>query len=164
MIIYLFCQGKGIGWLTITPLSVHLQGLPTTTISPHYDLLCPLRTTTNPYPISLPTVWTETPWEGDGTPFTPPPLAPEMVQPPQSLSSSKTAGSSTAMSHWRQGQDICLFHPRVYLFIYFLNVYLTPITPETKSPWIINGKEWKVGVLQIQHHSCKQQTASATVK
>lgn len=105
LFIYLL-SSKGTDRLTITLLSVYLQGLLTTTISPHSDLLCPLHTTTNPYPTSLPTVSTETPWEGDVTPFTPPPQAPEMVQLPQSLSSSKTAGSSTATSHWRRGQNI----------------------------------------------------------
>lgn len=97
-------------WLTIRLFFLYLQGLPTTTISPRYDLPCPLRTTTNPYPTNLPTVWTETPWEGDVTPFTPPHQAPEMVQPPQSLFSCKTAGYSTATYRWRQGQNICLLY------------------------------------------------------
>ncbi len=97
---------------------VYFQGLPTITVSPHYGLHCPLRTTTTPYPTSLPTAWTETPWEGDATPFTPPLRALETDQPPQSRSSYKTAGCSTVTSRWRPGQTkwvpLCYFFFSVF--------------------------------------------------
>lgn len=142
LLIYLFFgQSRGIDRLTITLVSIYLQGLPTTTISPHYDLLCPLPTTTSPYPTSLPTVWTETPWEGDATPFTPPPQAPEMVQPHQSLSSCKTAGSSTAMSHWRQGQDI-VFCTLVFTFLKCLFDINNSRDKITAVKWTVDN-QWK---------------------
>lgn len=46
---------KEVWHLNVPSVLVYLQGLPTTTVSPHYGLRCPLHTTTTPYPTSLPT-------------------------------------------------------------------------------------------------------------
>ena len=106
---------------------VFFQGLPTTTVSPHYGLHCPLRTTTTPYPTSLPTAWTETPWGGDATPFTPLPRVLETGQLPRSRSSCKTAGYSTVTSRWRPGQS--KYSAYIFLlFFYSWHVYLTLIS------------------------------------
>lgn len=110
------------------------QGLPTTTVSPHYGLHCPLRTTTTPYPTSLPTAWTETPWEGDATPFTLPLRALEMVRPPPSQSSYKTAGCSTVTSRWRPGQMNCVSFTFFSVFTvdrFTWCWYLEPLTVNT---------------------------------
>lgn len=90
--------------LQLLSVFVHVQGLPTTTVSPRYGLHCPLRTTTTPYPTSLQTAWTETPWEEAVTPSTPQLQALETGRPHQSRSNYKTAGFSTVTSLWRPGQ------------------------------------------------------------
>lgn len=93
-----------------------------------------------------------TPGTGDG------PTTPESVQ----LQDSWVLNSNVPLETRSE-------HTSSLLLSFVFNVCPTPITRATKSqqwngPWVINGKDWKVGVLQIQHHSCEQQTAAATGK
>lgn len=124
-------------FLKFVSVLVFFQGLPTTRVRLRYDLHCPLHTTTTLCPTSLPTAWTETPWEADETPFTHPLRGREMVRPPLSLSSYKTAGCLTVTCRWRPGQSI------YFLFCFGLffcwRVYLTLISGATyskHSSWI----------------------------
>lgn len=105
--------------LKLLSVLVCFQGLPTTTVSQRYGLRCPLRTTTTPYPTSLPTAWTETPWEGDATPFTPQLRALETGPPPRSRSSCKTAGFSTVTSRWRPGKSKCVPFTTILSMFFF---------------------------------------------